>query len=312
MKFIYKVLIVLVSIFIIDRGVGIVGDYIINKLNEDNYVGDAALLNYSLNKVTSDIIIVGSSTALCHYSPQILSDSLTTYTGESLSAFNAGASTQGMAYAYALVNSVVDRKPPKFIVLDLQPQFLTYGFTKEQKSTLRAYYGFNNYITQVFDTHTEGIDKCLLRSNLYRLNTTFVRLLLSFLKPKGSDGFYSHDGSLEEVPSQVIEKLPPAFNKLSVDEFKRIVEKCKANNIQLIVASSPYLNHQYENADIYDKVTNLCEECGVPFINMESDSMFQKKELFFDQRHLNVDGADAFSQELCVRLKPILVKTNIE
>lgn len=312
-KLLFKIIIVLVSLVIIDKLTGLVGNYIIEKLNEENYVGDAALLNYSLNSVTPDIVIVGSSTALCHYNPKIISDSLSfKEEGDSIRVFNAGASTQGIAYANALVKSIISRRVPKLIIMDLQPQFLYYGFSNEQMSTLRPYYGYNDYITEVFNIHTTGREQFLLKSNLYRLNTNFLRLALSFIKPTGSDGFYAHEGELEEMPKKIDEELPDSFDENSVKELCEIVEICNSNRVKLVFVISPYLNHVYKDKYVIDKVEQLCEQLKVPLINKETTLKYQKKEYFFDQRHMNVEGAQLFTKDLCGDIKSISIDAYIE
>lgn len=303
MKLFYKSLAIILAIILIDILVGFWGNGIITKLNRENYVGDAALLNYSLNKATADVIIVGSSTALCHYDPSIIKDSLSKYAGRDINVFNAGASTQGMAYADALIKSVIKRERPLMIILDLQQAFLFNDFTPEQQSTLRPYYGYNECITQVFDNHISTREKLLLKSNMYRLNTNFLRLATSFFKEKGSNGFYIHEGELECVPSLIEEPLPHSFNDKSRCEFIDFAKYCKDNGVILIAIVSPYFNHVFTSPQAVEMVQDLCNQEGVPLLDFKNDTTFQHKEYFFDQRHMNVEGARKFTRMICPHLK---------
>ena len=92
--FTVAVAIVIFGVAVIDVCVGATCRKVVHKLNEKNYAGQVALLNYNLNAVTADIVIIGSSTATCHYNPQIFSDSISKHLGSKYTAFNAGAYTQ--------------------------------------------------------------------------------------------------------------------------------------------------------------------------------------------------------------------------
>lgn len=299
MKFLKNVLIIVTALFIIDIICGFLGDYIINKTHEKNYVGDAALLNYNLNAVSSDVVIVGSSTALCHYVPSIIRDSLSQCYGTPIEVFNAGASTQGIAYDYAVVSSIIERQTPSLIIMDLQYKDFVSGFSAEQQSTLKAYYGYNKYITDIFNNHCSYKERMPLNCNMYRLNTTISRLAFSFFKPIGSDGFYPHDGVLETEPSLIVEKTYPQFDEVTIAEFEKIVQLCENRGVKIVVFFSPYYKHQYADESLMTSVQNKLSELGLDYFDYIHDKQFQKSTLFFDQRHMNIDGANLYSKEVC-------------
>lgn len=306
-KLLKYICIIIISIVIIDILIGKLGDVVIRDLNTEIHNGDAALVNYNLNKLTADVIIVGSSTAMCHYNPQIIQDSLSLYSQTPISIFNAGASTQGLAYDYALISSIIERKKPKMIILDLHYNDFCEGLNQEQISRLQPYYRYNKSLTDVFNRHLPLRNRILLKSNLYRFNTNFTKLTLSFLKRKGTNGFYAHEGTMDTMPDIEIEKTEYAFNNESVNDFIDIVNMCKSNSISLYLIVSPVLNHRFYDSSLVDRVKQLCQENNIFLMDYKDDSRFQKPELYYDRRHLNIQGASLFSS---IVISDILLKNN--
>lgn len=306
-KLLKYICIIIISIVIIDILIGKLGDVVIRDLNTEIHNGDAALVNYNLNKLTADVIIVGSSTAMCHYNPQIIQDSLSLYSQTPISIFNAGASTQGLAYDYALISSIIERKKPKMIILDLHYNDFCEGLNQEQISRLQPYYRYNKSLTDVFNRHLPLRNRILLKSNLYRFNTNFTKLTLSFLKCKGTNGFYAHEGTMDTMPDIEIEKTEYAFNNESVNDFIDIVNMCESNSISLYLIVSPVLNHRFYDSSLVDRVKQLCQENNIFLMDYKDDSRFQKPELYYDRRHLNIQGASLFSS---IVISDILLKNN--
>ncbi len=296
-----RMIAILAVLAIIDVVIGVLGDTIILKLNNKIYDGDIALLNYSLNKVEPDILIVGSSTAQSDYDPDIFEDRLSC-NSKKLFCFNAGASTQGLPYDYALIRSVIGRNKPKHIILDIIPLQLYQGFSEEQQSRIRPFVGVNQYVKEAFIHNTSYREILLLHSNMYRLNTEFFKLALSFMKNTGSNGFYRHEGSLKKIPNFVKEAIPSELNKMAFCELKRIVSLCKDNGVLLTIVVSPCLNHRYSNDEAESFLKTYCASERICFINYKDNRFFQKCNFFHDQRHMNVNGARLFSSAVAKKI----------
>ena len=110
-SFIYKILIVAVSLFVIDHIVG----YLLDRLFTDlpSRESETSTIYRSLNRESADVLVLGSSTANHHYNSLSLSDSL------SMSVFNAGVDGFDITYSDIVYQSFVDRKDLKYVIIDI-------------------------------------------------------------------------------------------------------------------------------------------------------------------------------------------------
>ena len=112
-KFILKVLLFFVVIAMVDRGFGLAMSNVLKGTQK----GDWGRNNFIFNEVKSDVIILGSSRAIHHYDPQIISDSL------SMSCYNCGEDGNGIILSYGRLMMVKERHQPKIIIQDVSTSF---------------------------------------------------------------------------------------------------------------------------------------------------------------------------------------------
>lgn len=232
-------IIVLCGIIAIDFAVGYSGEKIIAKLTQQNHTGQAALLGYNLERATADIVVLGGSTASCHFVPQILSDSLSSFIGRKLTAFNAGAYYQQPSYSYCVLKSIIERRKPKIVIVDIQPQQLGGETVIEALKPLRPYYRINSNVKELLDENETWKNRLLLHSSMFCFNTEIVKLITSFRNSVGADGFDPKDGFVEEVCIEQ-EKDNSDLNPVVTSEFERMLSLAKNNDIKLFVVISQY------------------------------------------------------------------------
>ena len=301
-----KVLIVIIGFLIVDFAVGFWGSIVIERLNQKNYSGQAALLGYNLQKATADVVVIGGSTASCHLIPTILSDSLSSFVGDSLSAFNAGAYYQQPSYSYCELKSILERKKPKYVFVEIQPQQLGGETVVEALKPLRPYYAINKNVREILDDNESWSNKVLLNLNMFRFNTEFFKLISSFRNPVGADGFDPKEG---RVGSFVIkpEKDNNDLNEVVTKEFEEMLNIANNNSIQLFVLMSPRLVYTDKESLSYKKIVELCSSYKVPLFDLTTDAEFVKGELFCDNLHLNPQGAELFTKRVCSMVKHYLI-----
>ena len=306
-KFVFKLIIVLAGIFIIDILVGLVGVQIIKKLNEKNYTGEAALFGYKLEAVKTDILILGSSTACCHYIPSILKDSINACLHKDFDAFNAGATFQQPNYSYCVLKSVLSRKVPSIVILDIQPQQLGEKAKPAALHFLHPYYSINPNVKEVLEAHESFDNKICLKSAMYRFNVEIFKLIMSFGNSVGTDGFMPKKGKIEQY-AFFQDKDSNKLNEVMADEFEETLSMAKEHNIKLFVSLSPRLYYPDRDSESFKKIVELCDKYTIPILDFTKDDDFQKGDLFFDTGHLNYEGAELLTNKTFQKIKEELIQ----
>ena len=305
-SFILKCLIVVAGIAAVDIAVGSLGKYVIKELNKKNYSGQAALLGYNLEGLKTDILIVGSSTASCHYIPSILRDSINVLLNTTYNAFNAGVYYQQPPYSYCVLKSIMERKVPSIVILDVQPQSLGEDVNPAGLKPLRPYYSINNNVKEILDYNESFYNRICLKSGLFRFNTEIVKLIASFRNPVGDDGFFPKEGELDHYDMEH-ESDTNELNPVFVSEFERTLEMANDNDIQLFVVLSPRLSYPDKNSKSYNKIYELCEKHKIEVLDYTSNDDLLNCHLFCDKIHLNPTGADMLTRQLFNDMKYSLI-----
>lgn len=296
-SFLLKCLIVLTGIVAADFAVGILGKFVINELNKKNYSGQAALFGYNLQGTKADVVILGSSTASCHFVPSMLRDSINAYLGTNYSAFNAGAYYQQSSYPYCVLKGMIERSDtPRIVILDIQPQQLGEPINEAALKPMRPYYGINRNIKEVLDSSESFWNRIFLNSGMFRFNTEIVKLVSSFRNPVGADGFEPKEGKVDEFVMEA-QRDTNQLNTYFVSEFDNTLKMIIDNNIEAYVLMSPRLSYVDTDSKSYRKIKQICEKYNVCLFDLSSDADFQKGELFCDWLHLNPEGAKRLTIE---------------
>ncbi|MBQ2702662.1 MAG: hypothetical protein IJF63_02230, partial [Alistipes sp.] len=117
-KFLIATAIVVVSVCIIDKAVGILGNHSMRLIPD--FSGHLAKDNFTMNRLTDvDVLIVGSSRASHHYDAQLLIDSINNYTQSSYSIYNAGIDGNFLNHNACRLESILDRYQPKLVIFEI-------------------------------------------------------------------------------------------------------------------------------------------------------------------------------------------------
>ena len=303
-KVLFDVFIILSILFTLDVFIGWAGEKYIHWLNRKPRNSDAALVNYSLNAAAPDVAIIGSSTAICHYVPTVLHDSLCNM-GYDYKVFNMGIANQRLTYDYYGLRCLLKRTIPKIVIVDVWASFLGEGNPTTAFEAFKPYIKVNEDIKEMLKTHDQL--NILSKSNLYCFNTQFVKLLLAVFRPSGSDGFHTSNVELEVVKKGV-SKDKSRLSSLSVTEFNDMLSLAKSKNIKLFVIMSPTLRSSDTTSMSYHYIKNKCKNDKIPFLDYSNDEKYQKSCFFQDTTHLNYSGAYFFSSCLMRDLKKYLSK----
>src|ERR1700681_1259412 len=113
-EFLQKFFIILICLFLLDKGLGLVLQHYYFKIRH----GEQGRITYAIDSCVSETIILGSSRAEHHYVPPVMAEILNS------SCYNAGKDKQGLIYSLAMLKMMYRRYSPKEIILDLNPTAL--------------------------------------------------------------------------------------------------------------------------------------------------------------------------------------------
>lgn len=299
MKTVCKVFILLVIVsFCADRLLGIV----FYKIFSSSFCSES----YVFSKCNADVVVLGSSRAKHHYSPFLLSDTL------GYSCYNLGQNGKNIYYQYAVLNLLLTHHIPKIVVydcfsVDVMKTDFEYDFGS--LSDLYPLYGKNETVDSLINRQGMQYVSRIMLSHLYRFNTRF----LDYLQNRSEStlmGFAPLAGSYNKEISIHEENINLTIDETKIYYMKKLIQLCRANNIDIVFSVSPRFALNEEDAPMtrkYSVVRDLCEELNVPFLYYELEPLFLSHSNWFkDIGHLNGEGAQVFSEIFAHDLKQII------
>ncbi|SFT89577.1 hypothetical protein SAMN04489724_2623 [Algoriphagus locisalis] len=267
--------------------------------------GKFARLTTTIYGNSSEILIMGSSRANRHYVSEIFEKVL----GQS--TYNAGVQGQKLVFQRALQKIVLSRYFPKTIILNLDEEWLEYDQENyERLSDLNPYYwDFRNELEPVFSLGSSFVDLKLL-PNTFRYNSTFLHILnYSIFPQRDFLGYRPLYGGVKVLKSKIPKKpSEKALDPILVTLFRDFIESAKREKINLVFVISPELYKKTLNNDSKSMLTMkmIAKDNEIPLFDFRNTEQFlRKKELFFDDIHLNDKGSRMFTEMTLDSLKSL-------
>lgn len=295
--FLLKVGIFLLALIIVDRALGRALAYM-GEHAKGGYVGHHV---YVTDKANEDILIFGSSRAIHHYNPQIISDSL------GMTCYNCGQDGNGIVLFYGLWQMIKERYQPKMIIYDVNTGFDLYEGESDTKylGWLRMDYDRPG-VKQIF-VDVEPTEKYKMLSMLYQYNSKFMQNITDYVHPIfeiEGNGFLPLKGEMDQlkIREEREEKLVKQVDSIKLEFIGKLIEESKG--VELIFVASPMW---YEtNETDYKPIRDICEQKGISFIDFsDADKYVHQNNWFKDGTHLNARGADEFTVDLINQIKKI-------
>lgn len=300
-RFITYIIIFFCAVFVIDRAVGVVCDYLYSHAKG----GDTKHTYDVFNKVTADIIILGSSRAVHHYVPTIIEDSI------GLSCYNCAYDNQGIINMYGRYKMIAKRKKPKYVICEILPSLDIFKDVDDIKY-LNSFKPFrdNPELAEIIKDYSP-IEYFKTNSYIYRYNTSIFQIFKNYTEHGRiyeGKGFSPNKGKMNYTPEphkEIIGKV----DSFKVKYIHKLIEATKKDSVHLIFTASPRYNA--DNDSSFALLKDICKQKDIPFITFYKDSCLNKrKELFKDRSHLNSDGAYIFTKEFIKPLRRILAQTS--
>ena len=288
-KFLMKIIIFFIVLVALDFLYGLIFQYM-----NDHSKGGGVKSRYYVNKEsTEDVLVFGSSRAKHHYVPNIIEDSLR------MTCYNTGEDGNGIIYCYGVLKMVAERYSPKMIIYDVS----RFDFVEDDNSKyldlLKPYY-YEPGIDSIFWA-IEPKTRVMMKSNLYRFNTTCLRIFGNYIHPTidAPKGYSPLSKSMDYEPEPLVSKRDmPIVDSMKLSFFESFIQLCQNNGIQLICSVSPSYK-ACMNEDYYLPIKHLCEKRGIPFYYMEEETDISNyRSLFQDKTHMNDRGARMYTQKI--------------
>lgn len=263
---------------------------------------------FVVEKVNSDVVIIGSSTASHHYIPQMISDLL------NMTVYNCGQDGCFFLYQNCIINMLLDRYNPKMIIWDIQPGSFTSHNMKEYQNIryLSPYYPQSLWAKKFIDSESKNMP-LRMQSRMFAYNSKVLNYLFPLVisSSKTDNGYIPlpNEGYIyPEKRKNEKTEMPYSQNEEYLDLLSITLERCKKNGVAVQLFVSPEYN--YESNAYLAAVEDICRvsfDKGVPCHNYHSLAA-NDSTMFKDVSHLNDKGARIYTAKV---VQDVLRETNI-
>jgi hypothetical protein len=313
-KFFKKIIILSIAVVASMYALAYMVDTGLKQSRSDNFASWNDL--YS-SKINADLLIMGSSRAAFHISPQIIDSTL------SLNSYNLGLSAWHFDMQYARFRMYLQHNhKPKYIIQNVD----VYGFSK--RVDVADYQQFLPYINDTIIQNT--IKNHQGEFDVYQRNFPLLKYkndskiafegFFNFVgfgylydttsKYKGYQGNnYVWNKDFEKFKKRFPKGAKYKFDANIKSQFNEFLSFCKKENIKVILVYAPeYFEVQpfYKNKN---ELINLCDESvkkyDCHFLDYSKSSLSYNRQYFYNSQHLNKYGSKLFSRDLGEKLKVI-------
>ncbi len=313
MKLFKNIILLLLITVIADRLIGTLQEYIFYQQHH----GDDYITIQVLDSTKADIIIVGSSRASHHY----ISDSLEHHTG--MSVFNGGRDNMGIQYTKATIKEMLKRHKPKFIVFDVIPYAYLNGnqnaskYLEVQTSVLLP---FANRHRGLYDdigaiSQAEVWKSKLIKMYAYNsLIGSTIQNSYTHIGHQQIKGYEPLSGKIDTANyHQPLFKIPTFKEGIDSNAFTLLEESlqlCKDNGVTPVICFSPFYYSYHHEKEIIDRFQSIVHSFHCELLDFSSDPTFTNNaDLFYDELHLNNDGAAIFSKRIADHISLSLLQS---
>jgi hypothetical protein len=256
--------------------------------------------------INTDVLILGSSRAFVHISPQII-DTVLKVQSYNLGKDGSGFLIQNCRFKTYLRNN----KLPRNIIHSLDDRTLC---------EVSVLFNSKEYIPYLEDTlvrkyisgYEGSFNKWHYSIPLYKYNNALpslikpLQLMVGFkAQDKRYKGYLPKD--LTGHPNKVPNWRNTKIDVKAVKEFEAYLTFCKKENINLILVYTPeYIEGQKVTTnrnEIFNMYRQYATTYNLSFLDYSNDSLSYDKSLFYDFIHLNKKGSELFTTKLAHDLK---------
>jgi hypothetical protein len=265
-------------------------------------------------RINADLVVVGSSRAMVHVSPAILSEEL------NVSVYNLGHNGQHFPLQRVRFEEYRKfNKAPMWLIQTVDVTSLHDRETAFQYEQFLPWFHRADLIAAV--SHYQGFEEPDRWLPMYRyrgrgelVKTGIGHALgwgnLTSERDRGYVGRDSEwDGSFEEFAKKNNDGYQSEIDKTIEDSMDEFVNQQTGDGIRYVMVFTP----EYEPAqklcrnrsDVVDRLKRIAKRNGADFIDYSDDPICKDQSLFYNSQHLNRTGAEQFSADLAKLLKEL-------
>ena len=299
-KYIFKIFIFAIIIVISDILWGAFFRYWFRNIQS----GEIGKANYIAEQLDEDILIFGPSRAEFHYNPLIISDSL------GMTCYNCGASGYGILAAFGRLSLIKEHHQPKIIIVEASRDFDVITSDNNKYLGLFKKDYERGKILELFND-IDSTQKFKMLSQMYRYNSNFTHNPITIIrpfhgkyKPDELNGFLPQKKSFDPMKINLAHMNSDGeIDSLKLKYVERFIDLAQGS--QLFFVSSPIWYGM--SPEHLAPIKEICKRRNIPFIDFSNDTKYvHNNTLFVDGKHLNDKGADEFTKDLVMTLRPKL------
>ena len=261
-----------------------------------------------------NILLVGSSRTLVQINPRII-DSIT-----ELQSYNYGLNAATIKTCFNVIQYVLFKQlPSKLVVLNID-----YGMFDISQDPYKDpfFFPYQNELLS-FMVNDSGLNKLVHRLKIFDIAMyddkvkyagidgliRSQRVIIGFYK-----GFYPHTevNDFKEPSDEQIMNRNASFSENGINILRDIIILCKKKQKKLVLVMAPYVkkffpSNYIDNYNlIIDKVKEITKSNQITILDYTENSIAKNQSYFYNVNHLNVRGADAYTQILASDINKIL------
>jgi len=268
---------------------------------------------YSLTENSLDVLILGSSHAMCSYDPARIEREYGLYT------FNLGTALQQPDTAYYLLKEVLKTQKPKYLIYDVYFKTMVNEYSNEQALTVLKELPMSKNALALFWSNLNLDGKVEYYNNWISPFGKIQDVMETHTpkKPTPPDaymgkGFYSSTGIIDlELLKEKNHPFPAeysGFHPRQVTYLKKLINLAQENDIEVILTSAPLPPTVFSRVSYYDEVLEevleISDQFDISFYDFTTPACeFLQDTDFADQGHLNRNGCVKFMDYFIPKIK---------
>lgn len=277
-------------------------DFVLGKTLETLFESSKDLsitrLNYTFDKTSEDILILGSSRALHHFVPAIISEKT------NKTVYNCGFEGQGLWFSYLQLLKTTNRYSPDHVILEISPNILTDSQSDLKLNILLPFAEKDTAIASALNKNNIS-ESIKFISKVYPYNSLVFDLLYSkynFVKDSfnGFVPLYETMSQKNEITTKESAGNEKHLYTIKVEYLNKIIELCSAKAIKLHLVISPVFKSTQEEEAVITELKNYLGRYKTIFLSDFSklETTYGNGFYFKDNLHLNKNGAVVFSKKV--------------
>lgn len=249
---------------------------------------------FAINKEAADVIVLGASNAKRGYNPEVFEQY------GILDMYNAALDGNDMIYHLAVLKSMMERRCPSIVILDIYESCLSGSWLDHLKSHKHMYWDNINIRDMLNNSGVDYYMRAKAFSSLYIYNSTLTWVFRANMlgnQKKNLRGFDPLKGNKDTNMKLQYNTWNGQINEKELNAFHDILSICRLNGIKLYICMAPTFSET--DASFSNYIRKEIEGETAAFIDYSNNDYFlTHKELFFDISHLNIDGANEYSRRI--------------